>query len=365
MNDRYLLFLPATEGAPTRWLRFATTGGVMRGEGVPAPVAEDEIVAVTPAAAVALHWTALPDRSEAQALAAARVGATSASLAPAEALHVAIGGEPGTEPRPVAVVAAEAMRGWLGTLAEHGIDPKAMIPAPLLVPPPDDGFVRADLGGDVVVRGVQAGFADEPGLTPALTAGAEPVPIDQQRLEAAVLAALDAPPLDLRQGSFARRKPRAPFDWAELRRIGWLAGALVALSLAVVLVQLVRENLTASSLEARSDALAAQAMKPGETVNNADHQLDERLRGLRGPGLGFTRTAGAVFAAVRAVPGTELTAINFDAKGSLRMTVTTQGEGAANDLLHQLAALGLHVEQSGKFTSDGARVSGDFVVRPQ
>lgn len=365
MSDRFVLFLPTDPAAEPRWLRLGVDGVVARGTGDPPAADGDRVVAVAPAADVTLHWAVLPDRSEAQALAAARVLVAEASAAPIAALHVAIGREGDGEARPVATVAVARMQAWLDAMAARGIDPDAIVPAPLLLPAPAEGFVRADLGDTAVVRGPQAGFADEPALTAMLTGGAIPIAVDHATLEAAVVRAVAAPALDLRQASFARRRPRATIDWGQARRLGWLAAALLLVTFAIGLVRLVRENVEASSLEDRAETLARQGLWPGETVNNADRQLDDRLLGLRGPGQGFTATAGAVFAAIRAVPEGEATAMSFDGKGALRISVATQGEGGANDLKRQIEAMGFTVRQNGSFVSAGGRISGDFIVTPR
>ncbi|MCB8828950.1 hypothetical protein LJD47_28465, partial [Escherichia coli] len=82
-----LLFLPTID-LRWRWLRLAGDGAIDVGEGMPA--AEDAIVAVAPAEAVALHWADLPARSTAQAVAAARLLVAEASAAPVAELHVAV-----------------------------------------------------------------------------------------------------------------------------------------------------------------------------------------------------------------------------------------------------------------------------------
>ena len=84
---------------------------------------------------------------------------------------------------------------------------------------------------------------------------------------------------------------------------------------------------------------------------------------MRGGGLGFSRTAAAVFGAVQAVPGTELTALSFNDAGALKATVTAQNEAQANDLRSRIQALGFTVEAS-TFTANAGQVSGDLTVTP-
>lgn len=354
-----LVFLP-DRAASWRWWRMDDSRQVAEGIGVPPPAEGGSLVAVAPADAVTLHWAALPSRSPAQATAAARILAGEASAAPGVELHVAIGDDQGKE-RPIAVVDSAAMRAWLVELATVGLDPDAMVPAPLLLPRPDEGYVRAELAGGGVVRGATSGFADEARLTELVTGGAAPRTVGRDELDQALAAAAAAPVLDLRQGPFARRR-RAGLDWTLIRRLAVLALVLLGVTLAIGLVRLAKYSFAADAMEARADRLAATGLPRGETVTDADRQLTERLGAVRGPGLGFTGMAAAVFAAVRATPGTEVTAIDFQPNGSLKLSVGAARESLPTDLKRAIERAGFVVDVS-TFTSANGRVTGDMTVR--
>lgn len=355
------LFLPHAD-RPFRWAR-VEDGALVEGEGV--PEAADGIVAVAPAEAVALHWAEFPTRSEAQATAAARLLAAEASAAPVADLHVAVGpvggGGEGSPERPFGVVGLDAMRRWLAELARVGVDPVAIVPAPMLLPAPAEGYSRAELGGEGVVRGRSSGFADDDLLTGLVTVGVPPATL--ARADLADLLARPAPLLDLRQGAFAKRR-KLSIDWRLLRRLAWYAGAILLMTLAIDLVRVAKYGFAADLLEARADALARQGLPRGTTVSEPSRQLGERLAALRGPGQGFTASAAAVFAAAQAVPGSELTALSFEANGDLRLGVTTATEAGVNDLKRAIERAGFTVD-AGTFQSAGGRVSGEFTVRPR
>lgn len=360
-----VLFLPAHD-LPWRWLRIADDVVTGRGEGFPA-IGEgerDTPVAIVPADAVTLHWAELPDRSVAQSTTAARLLAADASASPMAELHVAVGREGTNVERPIGVVAAARMQAWLVELAANGVDPAAVLPAPMLLPRPESGYLRADLGGEGVVRGPTSGFADEALLTELVTGGAAPDIVPREVLEAAIVAAVAAPALDLRQGVFARRRRQA-VDWPLARRIAWLALACLTVSLLISLVQIVRYSAAADALELRAEQLARTGLPSGETVNNADRQLGERLSRLRGGGLGFTRTAAAVLDAVRAVPGSEVRTLSFDPAGAMRVTIATRNEGQIVDLQRRIAGAGLVATPMGAFQPVGGRITGDLMVKPQ
>ncbi|MCU6455464.1 type II secretion system protein GspL [Sphingomonas sp. A2-49] len=357
-----LLFLPsATQG--WRWLRIAADGAIGAGDGLPADTGDDAVVAVAPADAVTLHWADLPARSPAQATAAARLLVAEASATPIGELHVAAGdeGEDGSGgERPIAVVALGAMAGWLAELAVHGIDPVAMVPAPLLLPRPDDGYVRGTIAGTALVRSRTTGFADEARLTEMVVGDAPMATLDRAALDTALVAAVAALPLDLRQGPFARRR-RIGIDWALIRRLALLGAAILAVTLAIDLVRIAKYAFGADALEARADALGRTGLARGETVTDVDRQLDERLAGVRGPGLGFSTTVAAVYAAVRATPGTELTSLEFQSNGALRIGVGAARESLPTDLKRALEAAGFTVT-AGTFQSANGRVTGEMTV---
>ena len=365
MSDTIVLFPPAGDTGPYRWLRIADAAVVARGEGLPEPSLDADpprLVSVAPADAVTLHWAELPDRSTAQAVAAARLAVAETSAAPVADLHVAVGREPIGDERPIGVVSAERMRAWLASLAVAGIDPDAVVPAPLLLPRPDEGYVRADLAGHPVVRGVTSGFADEARLTDLVTGDTPPETLDRDAIEAAIVAAAAAPVLNLRQGPFAKRHRRA-IDWALVRRLGWLAVAIIVITLCLNLFRIIRTDVTADAIERRADLVATQALPSGATITDPQRQLAERLAGIRGGGIGFSRIAAAVFSTVQAEPGTELTALSFTESGALKISVTAQNEAAANDLKQHLEALGFSVDAS-TFTSNAGQLTGDLTVTP-
>lgn len=354
-----LLFLPPQIGDPWRWLRIAGDEVTARGQGL--PEADDApIVAVAPADAVTLHWAALPARSIAQAVAAARIVVSDASATPQDQLHVAVGEVDGAD-RPIGVVSADRMREWLDSLLAVGIDPAVLVPAPLLLPVHRGGFVRADLGGQVVVRGQASGFADEGALTDLVTGGVMPEPLAGVALERALASAVAAPPLNLRQGAFVRRRRRAT-DWALVRRVALLIGLLLLTMLAIDLVKITRHALAADRLEAQADAIARQALSRG-SANTADagRALDERLSRLRGPGLGFTRTLAGALSAIRGVQGSEVAALDFQPNGDLGLTVTVDGDAQAGAIQSRLRDAGFAVS-GGAFESTGGRLKGQLTV---
>lgn len=358
VTDTIFLFLPHDD-AGFRWLRHGAAGPGDEGEGVPA--LDAPVVAVAPADAVTLHWAKLPVRSPAQAIAAARIVVAEASAAPVSELHVAVGDETGEGERAIGVVALATMQGWMLQLSGVGVDPVAVVPAPMLLPQPAEGYVRADLCGQGVVRGTSSGFADEARLTGLVTGGVVPETMSRDDLAAALTAVAARAPIDLRQGLFAKRR-RIGIDWRLVRRLAVMGMAILALTLAIDLARIARYSFAADAIEAETDVLARQGLPRGETVTDATRQLTERLSRVRGPGIGFSATAAALYRAVEATPGTEVTALNFEPSGELRVTLAADREAVVTDLKRRIEQAGF-VVQAGVFQSAGGRVSGEFTVR--
>ena len=361
MTAATLLFLPPDDSLPWRWWRVRDDAVEQEGEGFPDPADDLPVVAVAPADAVTLHWAELPARSPAQAMAAARVVVSDATAEPAHDLHVAVGGE-GVGGRAIAVVAPRRMAQWLAGLAQRGIDPAAIVPAPLLLPAPEEGYVRADLAGQSVVRGRTAGWADEPLLTGLVTAGEAPVALNRAAVRTAAAMAAGAPLLDLRQGMFARRRRRA-IDWALVRRLAALVGLILLATLAIDLVRIARYSFGADTIEARAELIARQGLPRGTGEGDSARMLADRLAGLRGPGQGFTRTAATVYEIVQALPDSEVTGLQFEPNGALRVSLSLAGEAQANTIKSRLADAGFEVESS-VFQQNAGRLTGDMTVRP-
>ena len=360
MSDATLLFLPSRDEA-WHWLRVSGDAVTASGDGLPAPDEGSPVIAIAPADAVTLHWAELPSRSTAQAVAAARVLVSEAAAAPVGELHVAVEGENGGE-RAIGVVAAERMRAWLAVLAANGVDARAVVPAPLLLPRPEEGYVRGELAGQGLVRGTTSGFADEARLTELVTGGVTPGTLGRDALDRAVVAAVATLPLDLRQGPFARRIRRG-IDWALVRRLAVLGGLVLLATLAIDLVRIGKYSFGAHAMEARAEELARSGLPRGAPQQSDPARLlTERLTRVRGPGLGFSRTAAIVFASVRAVAGSEVTSLTFDPNGDLRVGVAVPGEAEANQLKARIEEAG-YVVSASTFSNSNGRLTGELTVR--
>ncbi len=329
----------------SHWLRIDGDSIVERGDR-PVMLADEDrrVVAFVPGTETVVHSLSVEGLTDPQARGAARLALADTSAAAIDTLHVAVGPEVDGARTAVAIDATRVTQ-RLVDLAGEGFDPDALVPSLLVPPLPDTGFVRAVLGDETVVRGNGVAFADDPVLTPLLAPG-EIVTLDRTDTEAALVAAVTNPPVDLRQGIFAKRR-RWVVDRDRLRTIKWLAAACVATFLLVPLAQLVNLNLTASRIEARNLARAQAALPTGTVVVNPVAQLDERLGAFGLQNGGFLPLAGAVASAVEATPGVEVERFAYDGAQGLRAGVRAPNPPDMQSLVMKLATSGAGVVESG------------------
>lgn len=366
MSAAFLIFLDPRQEVEG-WLQLADGAVVARGTGLEAapPLIDPEterpidVVAVVPGESVAVHWLELPaGLAPAQAAAAARMMASEASAQPLSEMHVAVGAEDGSALRPVALVPALSMAGWLARLQAEGLDPDLVIPEPLLLEPPAEGFVRHDRSEVPLYRGAHEAFSIEPALA-ALVIGDAPVQrLDVDAYEGGLAEAIAGPTVNLRQGEFAKRR-KWKIEWQQVRRLALLLLAIMAVTLAIQIVSIWRYTYAADALEQEANRIAGEALGRGSVDSE---QLERRLSELRGGGVGYAAIASAVFAAVRATPSAELTSIVYDRDGTMRLTVMADSTATIASLEQRIEAGGFEAE-AGPMRVGGGRPTTDVMVR--
>ncbi len=314
MTGRLLVTLPEEEQAPLAWTRIGADGRVS-GEGLLPAGARletgdgDHVVVEVPGAAVTVRWFALDASSAAQARAAALYHArdVSASNLP---LHVAVAraADP-VSGWPVAMVSEPVMAAWLARLAVSGIDADVLTPAPLLLPEPADGFVAIGDEAEMTVRGAADAFVADAALARMIVGDAPLRHVKDAREALALkLAESEHPLINLRQGAFAKAGQAGdPRRWKRLAMIGTAIVILLLLSFGI---SAWRHDRAAARANART---AAWAEAVGVAVPaGADPVAAMRLAvAERGMGSGLRGASAALFAAVRAAPGTSLRSISW------------------------------------------------------
>jgi general secretion pathway protein L len=355
INDILLIFLDA-RGEFEGWLELADGRVAGRGRALerlpdlvdPQTERALAVAAIVPGEAVSLHWLEIPaGLAPAQAVAAARLLAADISAQPIADMHVAVGPELADSPmRPVALAPALAMAGWIGKLQAEGLDPDYVLPEPLLLPVPEEGFTRYDRGELPLWRGQGDAFAAEPELAELVTRGAPVRQLDHDAFEAHLAPALAAVPVSLRQGAFAKRR-RWKIEWPLVRRLASLAALLLLATLLLQVMSIFRYTFEADRIEAETQALrrAAGPLTPAQA----------RV------GPGYAGLASALFGAINGTPSAELTAMIYDQAGALRATVQADSPATLETLRQRIEASGF-TAALGPLRSGGGRPTAELTV---
>lgn len=340
------------------------------------PLAPEALVmGLAPAADTGLHRAAFPDLAPRQAEAAARLLAAEQSIAPASALHVAMGAErEGDGSRTMAVVADAAMERWIGWAAGHGLDLASIVPSALLLPdsgptPADTGngpsrepMVRGIVAGEDIVRAGDYAFVADPALIEHI-AGTEAAirTVGAEDIEAAMIAACDAPPVELRSGRFARR-PAAMFDAAFIRRAAMLVGAILLVSLLITVARIGRTYADIARLDAMARANVAKTLNPAPELEAAIPQLDARLAALGGGPARVTAPLAALLKAMDTSPAVSIDTLAWRGDGTLSVTLGAPRPEDINLVLIAIQAAGYTITAQPRAGTDG-RALGDITIR--
>lgn len=319
---------------------------------------DDRLVALAPAADVPIRWRHYPDAAPAQAAVAARLDTLKDSLGDGALLHI-VAGQPveAGQAVPVAVTTHAAMTAWTDWLKARDLDPAAIIPAAAAVPPPEPGSLwSAELGGEQIVRAADHAYLSDPAIDPLIAGGRAIAPLDADRMRAALLLTLAAPPLDLLSGGWKPRRSWA-LDPALVRQVKRLAIALLVVSLLIPIVHALR--LSSDSARA-DDAVVAMAKKAGVTAPDAtaaEAELDRRLAVAGGGPLAFSVPAAALYGAMRDTPGVALRTLSHRTDGTLTTTLAAPRVEDINAVLLALQARGYRITAQPMAGSDGQQMA--------
>jgi general secretion pathway protein L len=347
-----LAFADAT-GTPRRWRLLS--GGAVVGRGdelaqLPEQRPWVRTVLAVPGTDVTMHWLELADTlTAAQASAAARLQIAESSAEPIGEMHIAAGRrENGLTA--IAVTPVGRMTSWIEQARAMAMEPDVILPAPMLLMPPGEGLVRYRApDGAPDYRGTARAFSLEDELAALLLGDTRVTDIEDDVREAGLGPVLADPPINLRQGPFARRREFV-FDW---RRVNWLLSLgllLILVSLLIEIAQIVRTTFAADRIEEEARELRV-ATGPGRPQAQAQ-------------GGGFGVAATALFDALREMPAVELGQIVYQPDGSLRAALLADTQATIDALRARVEARGLQAA-GGPPTSLGGRAAGEITIRPR
>jgi general secretion pathway protein L len=365
----YIILLPSDHEEAPLWYRVSGERIVRRGRGtewLPPEHGEEkesgigDVMLVLPPHATTLHWIACPGMTKRQGAAAARLMALEASIGEADQLHAVVAANDDPEaPHVVAITSQSAMTHWTEWVKEHGVNQASFVPSALLVPAPEIGFARALVGPAEVVRGADTAFEGDE-IAATLIIGDAPVTrVPADTIDDALLFALDEPPLDLRQGRFARRSPKM-FDAARLKRIGLLIGLIALCGLLVSLITIIRLNAESSRLDSQTVALA-QTIEPSISDPQTAEARMTALLAARGGRGGFTGMMAGLMTAMQANPNVVMTNVSQGGEGSLRVQLAATRAEEINDVLIAFQEAGWRISANA-VQQRGPRLIADIMV---
>ncbi|AMK18492.1 MULTISPECIES: type II secretion system protein GspL [Sphingobium] len=366
VRDGLVVALPE-QGEPL-WMRVVDGVVTQSGEGanwlaacgLTALPADMVVMLVPPAALVTLHWAHYPELAPRQGRAAARLAALASGIVPADQLFAAANeNDDPAAAHIVAVAARSDMQHWLLWAQHHGLDPDIIVPAPLLLPEPAEGVARGMLGGEVLLRGEDVAFSGD--LAPILPADAVVEHVTPDQLEERVIAALLSPPLDMRQGDFAKRVRRAT-DKRTFGRILLWSALVLLVSLLITLIAVVRQHVAASNLDTQSLALARQVVPNAGDLDLAEAEIERQLAARCAGAYAFTAPVAALLGALQDTPGVSLTALSRDPDGMIRATLAAAKVEEINSILLALQGAGFTITATPS-QDPGGRALADITVR--
>ncbi len=352
-----LLAFADAEGVPRRWRLLS--GGAVIGRGDDLAQLPDQqpwvrTVLAVPGTDVTLHWLDLGDAlTAAQAAAAARLRLADELPDAIGELHVAAGRrENGLTA--IAVAPAARMAAWLAAAQEQAMEPDVIIPAPMLLMPPGEGLVcyrggEEEEAGVPDYRGTARAFSIEDELAALVVGDAHVTEIGEDVREAGFGPALADPPVNLRQGAFARRR-EIVLDVGRVRWLVTLGLILLIVSLLIQITAIMRTTWAADRFEAEAREVRRALGAPGAPAR---------------PGAGsYGLVAAPLFEALREMPTVELSQLVYQPDGSLRASLLADSQATIDALRGRVESRGVQAA-GGPPTNLGGRAAGDITIRPR
>ena len=301
--------------------------------GLPSATPSERIMAIVPTELTYVSWLAFPDLKPRQAEGAGRIEAARRGIGGPEHNHAATRALENDEGDVLAATIAPAtLSGGLAHLQAIGIDPDFVTPVGLLVAPEDDEWLEAEIGAERFLRSSRAILPAEPLLVAAIFGEIAPIALTDEETDAALEIGFSDPPLNLRQGRFAKRRRIQTFGKREWQLIAATLALAVLATLLIALVTLGKYELGASQQDSRALAAARTIVPNAADLESAERELDQRLI-ANGGGASFGAAAAALFQTVRGVPDVAVRRIAYAPDGTLSATLASPQPDQLNQVL--------------------------------
>ena len=262
-----------------------------------------------------------------------------------------------------ATIAPAALSGGLAHLQAIGIDPDFVTPVGLLVQPGDeDDWLEAEIGGERFLRSSRLVLPAEDALVAAVAGDIRPVVLNDEEADAALEIAFSDPPLNLRQGRFAKRRRAQGMGKRQWQLIAITLALAVLATLLIALVTLAKYSFGADQQDAAALAQARTIVPEANDLESAERALDALLIG-RGGGASFGASAAALFQAVQSAPDVTIQRVAYGPDGTLSATLAAPQPDQLNQVLVPLqTSMGYVITQAPHQGAEGGTVI-DITVR--
>jgi general secretion pathway protein L len=151
-------------------------------------------------------------------------------------------------------------------------------------------------------------------------------------------------------------------DAKQKRRLGWIAAALVIVSLAIPSVQLAQYHWAASAADEAALANAATIVGEQGNPGSAERALDQRLIAESRGNIMFPIPASALYSALQQVPNVSITRMAYDENGIVSATLSAIRNEDINPALLAMQEAGFIITATPRTDATGS-AQADITVR--
>ncbi|MDZ7588686.1 MAG: type II secretion system protein GspL [Parasphingorhabdus sp.] len=320
------------------------------------------VIALVPASLTTIDWQEMGDLAPRQAEGAARLQAAEMRIGGDATNHIAAKYADRDSAVLTATISTATMAHGLAELQRAGLDPDVVTPVSLIIPAPDAGFVTAEIGAEPILRGDRFAMPDDPDLRTAIIGNADVAALGTHAADAALIAALDAVPINLRSGNFAKRRRLIAVGPLQRRVLAMLTAGLLLVTLLIYLIAYLRIENAADAQDAEALARAQTVVPEAADLATAERLIDQRLVQAGRGGIAFSSPLAALLGAMKDAPGLSLRDLNYRPDGTLAAVIAGPRAENINPALLAIQASGYKITANSRSDSTGAVVA-DLTVR--
>jgi general secretion pathway protein L len=183
----------------------------------------------------------------------------------------------------------------------------------------------------------------DPAIAAVLGGDAAVAEVGEDAIIAAVIAALDSPPLEMRQADFEKRDRRR-IDPALVTRAAVLVGLILLSFLLISLITILRYEWAAKGLDDASLALARTEVPTAQDAREAEALLTAKLAARGDPTYAFSGRLAALYAALQVAPDVSVTRLSRESDGTIALSLTAPSTDAANRAIVAIQQAGFALE---------------------